>query len=343
MEVSNIIDANGNNICPSFIIKVTLKLGTPSLFVESEFLVVKDLPFSCIIGQNILSKFSKWSVCNATNMIEFNHSHTIFYSNPNYINCDSLNLITINKTMLEPYKTVSVSVRACGTSLSPFRATTNITVMTDGNDKLSNRLNIEILPAINVLSHQDFPTQLFVRNCSPQSRTIKKGINIGTCFEEFEVYDITDYLSVHSIKSEVDILNVLKQKIEHLPQSQFNEALGLLSNYQDIFSLSNAHIGRTNSAEFDIDTSQINPVSVPLRRVPIHYHEIVQELIDKYEELGLVEPIDSPYRAATVLVKRKIYQIVQMSQINIDCVQIIELLIILYPLQAGQRRLSRNV
>ena len=45
--------------------------------------------------------------------------------------------------------------------------------MTEGNDKLSNRLNIEILP---VLSHQDFPTQLFVRNSSPQKRSIRRAL-----------------------------------------------------------------------------------------------------------------------------------------------------------------------
>ena len=44
---------------------------------------------------------------------------------------------------------------------------------------------------------------------------------------------------------------------------------------------------------------------MPLRRVPLHQKEIVRRLIKRYEELNLLEPIDSPFRASTVLVKKK--------------------------------------
>ena len=93
-EGNHIIDANGNHINPLFSIKGSLKLGTPTLSLDTEFLVVDSLPFSCIIGQNTLSKFSKWSVCNANNTIEFNNSRIQFYSHPNHTNCDSVKLIT---------------------------------------------------------------------------------------------------------------------------------------------------------------------------------------------------------------------------------------------------------
>ena len=46
-------------------------------------------------------------------------------------------------------------------------------------------------------------------------------------------------------------------------------------------------------------------MSTPLHRVSLHHFEIVKQLIAKYEALGLVEPIDSPFRASTVLVKKK--------------------------------------
>ena len=47
------------------------------------------------------------------------------------------------------------------------------------------------------------------------------------------------------------------------------------------------------------------PIANPLRRVPIHKQKIVRKLLQKYEELGLIEKIDSPFRASTVLVAKK--------------------------------------
>ena len=57
--------------------------------------------------------------------------------------------------------------------------------------------------------------------------------------------------------------------------------------------------------KFDIDTTVLHPVSVPLRRVPLQHQSIVTDLIDKYMKLDLLEPIDSPFRASTVLVQKK--------------------------------------
>ena len=56
---------------------------------------------------------------------------------------------------------------------------------------------------------------------------------------------------------------------------------------------------------FDINTDHISPIFTPLRRVPLHQQEIVMELLDHYRKLGLNEPIDSPFGAATVLIQKK--------------------------------------
>ena len=56
---------------------------------------------------------------------------------------------------------------------------------------------------------------------------------------------------------------------------------------------------------FDLPTDDIKPIADPLRRVPLQKVEIVKELLDKYEELGLVKKSDSPFRAPTVLVAKK--------------------------------------
>ena len=56
---------------------------------------------------------------------------------------------------------------------------------------------------------------------------------------------------------------------------------------------------------FDIDLDRIPVVATPLRRVPLHHYDIIKQLISKYMQLGLLEKIDSPFRASTVLVAKK--------------------------------------
>ena len=89
----------------------------------------------------------------------------------------------------------------------------------------------------------------------------------------------------------------------HLSPSQFHEARNLLTEFSDIFSLSNTKIGKTTVTEFDL--GNWTPTSMPLRRVPLHQQSIVKERLQHYKGHGLIEHIDSPYRAATVLFAKK--------------------------------------
>ena len=116
------------------------------------------------------------------------------------------------------------------------------------------------------------------------------------CSDQFE--DVT---------SAVDPVEFLcsDEKLAHLTVAQRKEARRILDKYRDILSVSNSHIGRTWLTEFDLPTDEIPPVADPLRRVPLQKVRIVKELLEKYENLGLVEETDSPFRAPTVLVEKK--------------------------------------
>ena len=120
-----------------------------------------------------------------------------------------------------------------------------------------------------------------------------------------EINTSIDTNTVKCIKNQIDSIDTLCQKMTHLNQSEYTAAREVLLKHKHIFSISNDKIGSTTRSTFDVDTSQITPVSVPLRRVPIHHRDIVQQLIERYEKLGLIEPIDSPFRASTVLVRKK--------------------------------------
>ena len=303
---NQILDANGQYLRPKFVISAPVVIGSPAISVQCEFVVIDTLPFSCIMGQSTLSKFSSWSICNVNKYLTVNNYSKIpFYSKPSVAD-DHVKLITTNKTVIEPFKFYEINTRASGTALSAFRAVTSFHVISEGCDHVTDRLNIDVIPSLSVLHHQNCTTKLQIFNNSPQTRVIRKGVAIGSCSSNFDEVSPPTSDNAHiNVISKIDVIDILCNKMPHLKKDELQSARNLLSQYRDIFSVSNDKVGCTDVTEFDIDTSIVPPVSVPLRRVPIHQHDIVKQIIEKYEQLGLVEPIDSPFRAATVLVKKK--------------------------------------
>ena len=303
---NDIIDANGQPLQPSFSIKCDITIGTPQLAITCEFLVFDALPFSCILGQSTLSRFSTWSVSNANRLITINDNHILPYYD-NYPSSESLQLITTNKVLLNPYQSTLVEGRVSGSSLSAFRPVTHVPVVIEGEDNISNRLLIKVVPSVCLVTHQNCKHKVMVYNESPQRRTIAKGTKLASCFENFEEFEFEARPSPVMViqHNNQDPIDMLCRKMTDLSPNEKERARILLTEYRDVFSVSNEKIGCTNLAEFDIDTRNMEQVALPLRRVPIYHREIVQKLIDQYESLGLIEPIDSPFRASTVLVKKK--------------------------------------
>ena len=105
--------------------------------------------------------------------------------------------------------------------------------------------------------------------------------------------------------STIDPLDMLCSHMQHLPCDQFLKAKQVLSDFKDVISVSNTQIGCTNISSFDAELEHSHPISMPLRKVPFHQQDIVHSLLQQYKDLGLIEHIDSPYRAAPVLVEKK--------------------------------------
>ena len=188
---------------------------------------------------------------------------------------------------------------------------TDLPSLIDGHKPIEERLKISVLPTIQVISHQHSTALLTISNHSITPKTIGKGTKLatGTCaFEEItcqsldNVNFVTSSISQQSPQS---CIHVLTSKMQHLSHPQQQQATQLLTEFQDVFSLSNSKIGRANVTPFDVQLVHSTPISTPLRRVPRHQQPIVKELLKHYQELGFIEHIDSPYRAATLLVQKK--------------------------------------
>ena len=303
-----IVDANGQLIEPSFVINVKLRIGSPEIEVDTSFVVIKSLPFSCIIGQQTLQLFETWEVSNKNQLMTFNKKHVapIF----NYAReVQTVNLISTQKTVVAPFSSTLIDVRASGIELDKFRPTTDVTVLTEGNERLCNRLLLEIPSSISILTHQNCSQKLLIHNLSAKPKTVAKGSKIATGSTEYEeCLDVDGELIeedlVGTIFTDRDVIEILCSKITDLNKSEMTEVRKLFQEYKDCFTVSNDKIGSTNVAEFDVP-EKLQPVAVPLRRVPLHQREIVQELLKRHEDLNFIEPIDSPFRASTVLVKKK--------------------------------------
>ncbi len=219
---------------------------------------------------------------------------------------ETLSLTTNQKFTIPPGQSLKVSVIARGSALNLFRPVTDLPSLIDGHKPIEERLKISVLPTIQAISHQHASALLTISNHSITPKTIEKGTKLATGTCASTSLDTVNFVSLSlSQQSTQSCIDVSTSKMQHLSPPQRQQATQLLTDFQDVFSLSNSKIGRAHVTPFDVQLEHSTPISTPLQRVPLHQQPIVKELLTHYQELGLIEHIDSPYRAATLLVEKK--------------------------------------
>lgn len=79
----------------------------------------------------------------------------------------------------------------------------------------------------------------------------------------------------------------------------------LINNYQQVFSTSTYDLGHTNELEFEIETTNVTPITVPPYRLPYEKKQILKKLIPEMIQAGIIEPSTSRYNNPVVLIKKK--------------------------------------
>lgn len=101
-------------------------------------------------------------------------------------------------------------------------------------------------------------------------------------------------------------LNDLYQRsIQHLDDDDKPKVAELLIQFQDVFSKSADDLGRTDRVQHRINTGTAAPIRQPPRRLPLGKREIEKEEISKLLNRGVIEPSNSPWSSAVVLVTKK--------------------------------------
>ncbi|MCG8047963.1 MAG: RNase H-like domain-containing protein, partial [Candidatus Thiodiazotropha endolucinida] len=83
------------------------------------------------------------------------------------------------------------------------------------------------------------------------------------------------------------------------------EVMKLLSKYSHIFSETDSDLGRSGIIKHQIPTGEARPIKQPMRRIPVHLRDEVDQQIDTMLNENIIKPSTSPWASGIVIVKKK--------------------------------------
>lgn len=89
----------------------------------------------------------------------------------------------------------------------------------------------------------------------------------------------------------------------HLSQEEKEQLHSCLQEYADFFAKEDSGLGSTDLVTHVIDTGNHPPITQPPQRLPFVQH--VEEMIEKMENQGIVQPSKSPWASSIVLVTKR--------------------------------------
>ena len=102
---------------------------------------------------------------------------------------------------------------------------------------------------------------------------------------------------------------LLRQMVQHtesdLSSTQRDHVFDVLLEFEDVFANAGDNLGHASSIKHQIDTGDAAPIRQPVRRVPPHRREIVQNLLSDMQERNVIQPSKSPWASPIVLVQKK--------------------------------------
>lgn len=148
--------------------------------------------------------------------------------------------------------------------------------------------------------------QIVCKNLSSEPKIMRAGMNIGSCLRE----DAELNLDAEEINKKAECVSVMisNMKFEigaHLTVLQKTQVVNLLSKYISCFANDKKSLGCCNVDKHDIDTGSAKPINQCPRRLSHAQREKAKEIIDEYEQCGIIRPSRSPWASPIVLVSKK--------------------------------------
>ena len=110
---------------------------------------------------------------------------------------------------------------------------------------------------------------------------------------------ITDKCHLENIQATAKIGNSLT------PSFQKRAILRILSQFSSCFSRSDDDLGFTDAVVHTIPLKTRDPITAPVRPIPVQKRETVEKIVANLLRLGVIAETSSPYNAPIVIVKKK--------------------------------------
>ncbi|UYV73254.1 hypothetical protein LAZ67_10002363, partial [Cordylochernes scorpioides] len=283
--------ANGKIIKPKG--RCSLKLDLNGLQENFEFIVLEDCSHDVILGWDFL-KLSRAVIDSAEDTLfleEFLVEDTPKNNSPLYAE---------REYRIEPASCQLIEVLSRDIS-------DNAAVVAESQKGLS--LERELMAPSSIISLTSNRGKLWVANWSPYPKLIPQGMHVadGVVIEDSQLCVLAEGNHVgtdigHSEDSKfAEILNI----DDSLDDFQKEKLRNLLRNYRDIFDFRKKEASKTDNVKHRISTGDHLPTKQRPYRVAPAERQIIQEEVNKMEEIGIIQPSASPWASPVVLVRKK--------------------------------------
>ena len=109
------MSANGTLLKPYGLVNLPLTVGNPAICYTVEFVIIHDLPYSCILGLSFLNRIQKWGIDNTNHTLFLNQS--VVQISSDIPHQDTLSLTTSQKFAIPPGQSLKVYVIALDSAL----------------------------------------------------------------------------------------------------------------------------------------------------------------------------------------------------------------------------------
>ncbi|GBM14276.1 Retrovirus-related Pol polyprotein from transposon 297 [Araneus ventricosus] len=138
-----------------------------------------------------------------------------------------------------------------------------------------------------------------VLNLNNKPKILDKGDVIATC------EPVVDIVARPQGFSGAQHLQSTLENLQILNEEQRIAVRKLLNEFQDLFSICDADVGRCNMTQHRINTGDHPPIKQYPRRLPLARKEEAEHLVKEMVDNGIIEESSGPWASPIVLVKKK--------------------------------------
>ena len=186
-------------------------------------------------------------------------------------------------------------------------------------ETISNKNELQLFePAVhltelnvaNTIVKLNEPTGFSITNTSKSGIKIKSGTVLGT-FSDINIMEGQPLPHIRNVS-----VNNTEQLPEHvhnlferskvgLPELEQGKLFDILCQYSDVFAEHDLDLGCYSNIKHEINTENAAPTRLRMRRTPIHFQEEEEKHLKKLLDIGVIEPSNSEWAAAPVLIRKK--------------------------------------